>query len=313
MVLEVVLCITGTGNNCNGDHDGDYDRNNYRDGGRDHDRGGSRGNYGDNIKSQGINDGTNSNNANSSITATSADENSHPQTTSSNTINSIPNKSNTTNSTGSIPNNSNRTSSTGSITKNLIPTSTSQSNSTNTQSIQPTHTLIGSNKSVSADADTATNPFDSESPFHIPIIIGIVIIALIIILISYCLLKKTVFKKPYGSPNNGYILHNPMGENEPGISWKTSSLDSDTEIQPPAIAMASNRSSMVRIDQLINIDLNEDNNLSNMSDAQDFLEPARRSSAFLDYRYPNDFYRYSGTTLENVEHETIQQPAAAFI
>ncbi|CAG8850649.1 9551_t:CDS:1, partial [Racocetra persica] len=102
-----------------------------------------------------------------------------------------------------------------------------------------------------------------------------------------------------------------MGENE---FDSTSTFGGDAGIQSPTTAMTSNRSSMARIDQLINIDLSEDNtgNYRN-TDVQDFTEPARRSSAFLDY--PDDFYRYYmelGIVSENVEHETIQRPAATF-
>ncbi|KAF0518308.1 hypothetical protein F8M41_016809 [Gigaspora margarita] len=314
MGLKIVVCVKGDNSNCDKDQNRDYDREHDRDNDRNNDGNRDRNHNRDHSKDHNRDGGKYNNEDNSTInygnnnnTAVVADEATPSQITNSNTTNST--ESNTTNSTGSIPDNS-------------TPTSSSQSNLTNTQStqsIQSTQTSVGSNNSaantsLSTETDKITGPFDSNSPFLIPIIIGIVIIALIILVISYCLLKKTVFKKRYDLPSKGYILHGSMGENEPGINWKTSSFDSDAEIQSPTIAITSNRSSIVRIDQLINIDLNEDNDNSNISDVQDFLEPARRSSAFLDY--PNNFYRSyveSELTLENFEHETIQRPPSAFI
>ncbi|CAG8632251.1 24777_t:CDS:1 [Cetraspora pellucida] len=293
MGFRAILCIIYRSCDIYYDHDRGDDGGNYRNSYKDYNRDKSTNN-----KNKDMNDHKNENNS------TSVDENIPPHTTISSNLTPSIKPTLTSSSHSNLTSADNKPS----ISIESNPTSTPYSNLTDTQSTIGTKNSA-EDTSSSTDANKITDPFDPKSPFHIPIIIGIVITVLIALLVSYCVLRKTVFKKRYNLSNKGYYS---MDENEPG---RTSSFDSNTEIQSPTIAMTSNRSSIVRIDQLINIDLGEGNisNYRNTSNAQDFMEPARRSSAFLDY--PNDFYHaYTEPeiTSENVEHETIQRPDATF-
>ncbi|CAG8441104.1 8872_t:CDS:1 [Scutellospora calospora] len=191
-------------------------------------------------------------------------------------------------------------------TTQSIPTSSSRSD------ILSTPTFTNHNSAAdTAGSDNVANPFSPDSPFRVIIIIGIIIVVLIALIASYFLLRKAFFVKKRYDSNKRHLLDRSTAGTDLGISW-ANSLNNDAEIRPPTTAITSNRSSMAQFDQLINIDLSEDNSSNyfvNISGVQDFLEPARRSSAFLD----GFDYVEPEVPFENIENEVIQQPAAAFL